>query len=117
MSYSENWLRHLFAPLTGEGLSNHLARDFWIEEDLWNPSQAIRRRFLKLWWVYSASTIAQIALPLTVTAFIINIFEDVSFKWWAIAVGGTTTLGLIFALTDAVLTDWRIRRAGKQQEA
>jgi hypothetical protein len=113
MAYKDNWLRHLFAPLTGEGLSNALARDFWSHEDLWTSEQAVRCRWIKLVWVYSASAVTQVMFPLMVAAAIVSLFKEVPLKWWAIGVGGGTGLavlfGVLFATTSLIDVYRRVR--------
>lgn len=103
MAYRENWLRHLFAFLTGEGWSNSLARDFWYaEEDLWEPDKPITWRWLKLSWVYSVSAIAQITLPLFISYAILNLFFlTIPLRWWLIGVGGLSVIAWVFAILFA----------------
>lgn len=114
MAYRDNWLRHLMAPLTGEGLSNALARDFWrTDEDLWSVQQFVPWRWLKLLWVYAASAICQLTAALLLVFAGINLYDPVPLKWWWIGVGGATVAMLLFAAVIATATCidiWRIRR-------
>ena len=94
LSYRQNWLRHFLAPLSGRGFSAFLARDFWPSENLWSPTTAVNRRWLKLLFVYSASAVAQLFLPLLATAIFINLFiKDVPLQWSLIGVGVAHSLG------------------------
>lgn len=107
--YLNNCLRHFVAPLTGEGLSDRLARDFWPSEDIWSSDRQIRLRWLKLSYVYSASVVAQLTIPLTVAFIVIHLFvRPLSFRWWLIGVGGITVLLLTFAVLVATLTYLRV---------
>lgn len=114
MAYSDNWLRHLAAPFTGEGLSNALARDFWrSDEDLWSVEHPVNWRWLKLMWVYAASVVSQATFSLLVAAAIISLFKEVPLKWWWIAVGGVTVMMLLFAVlvaTSTYIDIWRVSR-------
>jgi hypothetical protein len=114
MAYSDNWLRHLMAPFTGEGLSNTLARDFWpTDEDLWSVEHDVRWRWFKLMWVYAASVIAQGTFALVIVGSIISLFKPVSLLTWWISVGGVTAAMLLFAVfvaTASWIDIWRIRR-------
>jgi hypothetical protein len=116
MAYRDNWLRHLLAPVCGEGLSNTLARDFWRDdEDLWNPQSDVQWRWLKLMWVYAASVATQGTFALVIAAMIVSVFKEVPFVWWLIGVGGTTAVLLLFSTLVASLTwvdIWRARRRG-----
>lgn len=105
MAYCENWLNHLAAPLTGEGLSKRLASDFWPSEDLWNSNMAITRRWLKLIWVYSASVVAQLTLSSLIAVALIDLlYRDVPYIWWLITIGGGTTIMLLLAVIIATAT-------------
>lgn len=114
MAYRDNWLRHLMAPFTGEGLSDALARDFWrSDEDLWSVEHAVRWRWFKLVWVYAASVVMQGTLALVIAGAIISLFKPVSLPTWLIVLGGTTAAMLLFAVlvaTAAWIDIWRIRR-------
>ena len=114
MAYRDNWLRHLMAPFTGEGLSNALARDFWrSDEDIWSVEHAVRWRWFKLVWVYAASVVCQLTAAGLVLVAIISLFKAVSLPTWWIAVGGVTAAMLLFAVlcaTAAWIDIWRIRR-------
>jgi hypothetical protein len=105
MAYKDSWLRHLFAPMTGEGLTNALARNFWSREDLWSSEKAARYRWVELVLDYAVSTVAQMMLLLLVAVAMINVFKSLPFERWLIYVGG----GTAFAMTLAVLfatTSW-----------
>ena len=105
LSYRQNWLRPFFAPLSGRGFSAFLARDFWPSENLWSPTTAVNRRWLKLLFVYSASAVAQLFVPLLATTIFIDFFiKDVPLQWWLIGVRGGTLIGLAFAVALASLT-------------
>lgn len=117
MAYRDNWLRHLMAPFTGEGLSNALARDFWrADEDLWSVEHDVRWRWLKLIWVYSASVVSQGTFVLGIAFAVINLFKPVSLPTWWIGIGGVTAALLLFAVfvaTASWLDIWRVRRHWK----
>jgi hypothetical protein len=119
MAYSDNWLRHLMAPFTGEGLSNTLARDFWrSDEDLWSVEQPVDLRWLKLVWVYTASVVSQGTFAMLIIGAIICLFKDVPLIWWLISVGGVTVAMLLFAVlvaTSTYVDIWRARRRSGRQ--
>lgn len=104
MAYRDNWLRHFFACLTGEGGSKVLARDF-CSEDLWEPNKLVRWRWLKLVWVYSLSVLTQITLLLLVLAAVISLFRPVPLRWWLIGVGGVSAVSWVFAVLFAT-AEW-----------
>lgn len=111
MAYKDNWLRHLMAPFTGEGLNNTLARDFWRDdEDLWSLEQDVPWRWAKLLWVYVASVFAQVTTAGVMIAGISSLFIAPSAKWWLIAIGGGTAAMLLFAVLVATATWGDIRR-------
>jgi hypothetical protein len=114
MSYRDNWLEHLLAPLTGRGLSNALARDFWsAREDLWDPRAAIKKRWLKLLWVYSMSVITQVTLPCILIALLVRIFKELPLRWWLIGIGGPSALAIVFAVLVATATCIDINRRAR----
>ena len=121
MAYRDNWLRHLLAPMTGEGLSNTLARDFWSHEDLWSAAHVVRYRWVKLVWVYGVSAVAQMTLPLLVAVAIINVFKSVPFEWWLICVGGGTAfamaLAVLFATTSWIDVGRQSKRSGRNGDS
>ncbi len=103
MAYGDNWLQHLTAPLTGRGGSKTLARDFWPSEDLWNPELPIRRRYLKLVWVYALSVLTQFSVLSFVICILIHFFyKPLPFKFWMIIVGGGTIILWAFLSLIAV---------------
>ena len=80
-AYRSNWLRHTLAPLTGEGLNQHLLRHFWRQsEDLWSATANVSNRWLKLLYVYFASVGSQMIVPLFL-------------GWLLFWVSGRSTLG------------------------
>jgi hypothetical protein len=105
MSYWKNWPRHLIAPLSGDGFSNTLARDFCRQRgDLWEPATQVSWRWLKLMWVYSASAITQLTFPMIIVCAVISIFDPMmSLRWWLIVVGGITLVGIAIA---SLITTW-----------
>jgi hypothetical protein len=105
MAYKDNWLRHLFAPMTGEGFSNALAHDFWPREDLWSAEQTVRYRWVKLVWVYSASAMTQVVFLGLIATAIVSWFKDLPSGWLVIGVGGGTGLAMILAVLFAT-TSW-----------
>jgi hypothetical protein len=117
MAYSDNWLRHLMAPFTGEGLSNALARDFWrSDEDLWSIERPVDWRWLKLMWVYAASVVSQGTFVLLIAMAVISFFKEVPLMWWWISVGGMTVAMLLFAVlvaTSTYIDIWRARRRSR----
>ena len=105
MSFRQNWLRHFVAPVSGEGFSKLLARDFWPHEDLWSSTTAVNRRWLKLVFVYATSVVSQLSIPLFAIAGCIDLFiREVPLRWWLIGVGGGTLVGFAFAIVIATLT-------------
>jgi hypothetical protein len=64
-------------------------------------------------WVYSASALAQLTLPLLIAAAGISIFKPIPFRWWLIGVGGASLFGLIFALLVATATCINVTRKSK----
>lgn len=118
MAYRDNWLRHLLAPFTGEGLSNFLARDFWSrQEDLWEPAAPVRWRWVKLVWVYAASVFAQFTFAIIIAGTVIEFFKDVPAYLWWIVVGGGTAAMLLFAILVATATYVDIRRKARRSAA
>jgi hypothetical protein len=114
MSYSDHWLEHLLAPLTGSGLSNRLARDFWsAREDLWDPRVAVTKRWLKLLWVYLMSVITQVTIPCVLIAMIVSAFKEVPLRWWLIGIGGPSALAIVFAVLVATATCIDINRRAR----
>jgi hypothetical protein len=115
MAYRDNWLRHLIAPLTGEGLSDTLARDFWhVDEDLWSIEHDVRWRWLKLVWVYSASVVAQLTFASVIGYLAIGLVKPIDSATWWVGVGGVTAALMLFAVLVAsfVWIDVSRRRGG-----
>lgn len=113
MSYRDNWPRHLLAPLTGNGLSNSLARDFWTREDLWDPRAAVTKRWLKLLWVYLMSVITQVTIPCAFIAMIVSMFKEVPLRWWLIGIGGPSAFAIVLAVLVATATCIDINRRAR----
>lgn len=118
MSYRDNWLKHLLAPLTGNGLSNNLARDFWsAHEDLWNPRAVVTKRWLKLLWVYLMSVITQVTIPCVLIAMIVSTFKEVPLRWWLIGIGGPSAFAIVLAALVATATCIDINRRARSDGA
>lgn len=65
----------------GKGYSKQLARDFWrIDEDLWDPEQEIRWRWIKFVWVYTSSLLAQVVSPIAIVGCVLNLI-GIEFGW------------------------------------
>lgn len=94
-TFQDRWHTHVFALLSGEAGSNHLAQDYWPIEDLWSLQEPVRFRWLKLFWVYSASVFVQMVLPALLSVAIVLLFKtDVHHAWWIVVLG----IGLVAAL-------------------
>ena len=98
MSYRQNWLQHTLATLSGRGFSRDLASDFWPREALWSADAPVSLRWAKLAYVYTASAVAQIVLPLVLVALIIDLTKGLPFEWWLIMFGVGAGLGLATAI-------------------
>ena len=104
MSYSHNWVRHLLAPLTGQGGSKELARDFWSREDLWSPTAPVKRRWLKLVFVYAVSVVTQVSVLGVIVIGLVDVFvKDVPLRWWVISIGVGSLIALAFAVLSATV--------------
>jgi hypothetical protein len=112
MAYRDNWLRHLLAPLTGEGFSNALARDF-ASGNLWDPAERISWRWLKLVWAYSVSVVAQFCFAVALAAIVVNMVKGVSWETFVLWCGGGTAAMLVFAVLVATATYIDVIRRGK----
>src|ERR1051325_3784098 len=98
MSYSRNWVRHLFAVPNGECWSKVLARDFsWGDEDIWERGKRIKWHLLKLFWVYSMSVLTQITLPSVFIIGIASLFKKIPLVGWIFGVSAGSAVGLFFA--------------------
>lgn len=112
MRFVENWPGHLAAPFTGNGWSIELARDFWPSEDLWSAEQPVKRRWLKLCYVYLLSTLSQVTFALVVATALIDLFyRPVPLKWWLIGVGGPTLFGFFLSIVFATFNYASVTRA------
>jgi hypothetical protein len=118
MSYRDNWLKHMFAAVSGNGcFSDELARDFWFskKEDPWNLTQDVARRWWKLLFAYSASAIAQISLPLALLGMIIIPLKHHEWKWLFIGIGFGTVMGVVAASLAATRVCMRISEERKRR--
>jgi len=100
MAYRDNWLRHFFAGVTGNGGSRELARDFCSGEDIWNPTMPVQHRWLKIIWVSFASNLAQLTLPLLLMfGLSVVIMGPISLDFVLLIASSITaigTIGLVF---------------------
>jgi len=82
----------MLATVNGKGFDDYLARDFWTpSEDLWNHRIDVRRRWLKLWFVYVMSGLAQVSLPLFILGAVLLPFtKHGDWRWWLIGVATST---------------------------
>jgi hypothetical protein len=79
-----------------------LARDFWAREDLWSPTAPVKRRWLKLVFVYAVSVLAQVSLLGLIVIGSIDVFvKDVPLRWWIISIGVGSLIALAFAILSA----------------
>ncbi len=106
MAYRDNWLTHMLATVNGKGFDDYLARDFWTpSEDLWNHRIDVRRRWLKLWFVYVMSGLAQVSLPLFILGAVLLPFtKHGDWRWWLIGVATSTP----FIAAGAILSTTRV---------
>jgi len=104
MSYKKNWLRHFFAGLAADG-SKELDRDFWSNEDIWNPFTSVRYRWLKLIWVCFASTVTQIVFPGLVMLILSSFFmRSLSIEFVILFTGGLAIFGtFLFFLIQVIV--------------
>lgn len=104
---------HILAVPNGRGFDDALARDFWhSSEDLWGEA-SVPWRWLKLWFAYFASGIAQIVVPITLVGLVvIGIRGQAWIIGLVIGVVIGTTGSLAGALIRATGVSARLRKAG-----
>ena len=67
-------LAHLLAAPAGMGLDSELAKDFWFgHEEPWSATQNVQSRLAKLAYMYMASAIAHVGIPLLIFAVIFEL--------------------------------------------
>ena len=82
MALRDNWARHLLASVNGESFRDSLARDFWrADEDLWAGEPVVTWRWFKLLFVYFASGLLQLVVPVAIVGPLIILFTGNAWYW------------------------------------
>lgn len=115
-AYRERWLRHTLAPVTGEGLNQHLLRDFYPTEDLWDPQQDVVNRWRKLFAAYLLGAAAHLLFPSALAGFAMLVIGKISLKWVGIVLLGAAAVGVVFALIFSAWDARKLAAAGRKGE-
>lgn len=114
-------LAHLAASFMGMGLDPELAKDYWLGKDEpWNATHDVTNRFAKLAYMYSASAVVQIGVPIFLLIAISSLirtprgapFQIPSMAWRINAV-----LMLCGIATGLLMAFFAWRRIKKQRRA
>lgn len=111
MSFSNNWPAHLTAALSADVFSHRLAQDFWPEK-LFDPTRRVNWHWVKLFWVFFASALAQLTLIGAVIAIGIDLYKTggTQWKWSLYLIGGITAFGVVMAMIISTAVWIDIRR-------
>lgn len=105
-------VNHVFAVPNGRGFDDALARDFWRStEDLWSEA-SVPWRWLKLFFVYFASGVAQIVVPIALVGLTMIGIRGRAWMFGlvlGIAIGAAASV--LGALIGATGTSIRLRRS------